>query len=151
MFLFPLLKCSLLHPGSFLITSQQEENTAVFFHCSLPLFLLPLRIKPIYSAFSHLWEFTTLRRNLESRRLPLLLLQRVGKGSFLFCPSISRPFLFIKQKSQIRFTATLPFSYPGSSLISQTNTFPEHSPAEFYSCSVLRDSAVSPWQPIKIL
>lgn len=77
-------------------------------------------MEPISLHFPHLWEFTTPRRNLKSRILSLLLLQRARKGGFLFCPSLSLPFLFIKQKSQIRFRAALPFSDPCSLLISQT-------------------------------
>lgn len=77
-------------------------------------------MEPIYLDFPHLWEFTSPRRNLKSRRLSFLLLQGASKGRFLLCPSFSLPFLFIKQKSQIRFIAALPFSAPRSLLISQT-------------------------------
>lgn len=114
---FFLLKCRLLAP--FMIP-QEEENVAISFHSSITLFPFPWSVEPVCLDFPHLWEFTSPRRNLKSRKLSFLLLQRASKGSFLLCPSFSLPFLFIKQKSQIRFIAALPFSDPHSLLISQT-------------------------------
>lgn len=131
--------------------SQEEENTAISFCSSVSPFLLPSSMQPISLDFPYPQKFTTPRRNLKSRRLPLLLLQRARKRSFLFCPSLSLPFPYTEEKPQIRFMAALPFSHPGSSLMSQLSTLPEHSSAEIYSCSMPTDSAALPWQPIKIL
>lgn len=100
--------------------SQEEENMAISFHFSLTLFPLPSSMEPVYLDFLHVWEFTNPRRNLKFRRLSFLLLQKARKGSFFFCPSFSLTFLFIKQKSQMRFSAALPFSDPHSLLVSQT-------------------------------
>lgn len=134
--MFFLLKCGLLHPFYNLLRRRKRCHLLLFFNHPLP------------PSFKH---GTTPMRNWKSRRLPLLLPQKARKRSFLFCPSISLPFLFIKQKSQIRFMSALPFSYPGSSLISQPITLPEHSSADIYSCSMPTDSAALPWQPNKTL
>lgn len=114
-----LFKCRLLVLDPSII-SQEEENMAISFHSSLILVPLPSSMEPVYLDFLHVWQFTTSRKILKSRRLSFLLLQKVRKGSFLFCPSFSLPFLSIKQKSQMRFSAALPFSDSRSLLVSQT-------------------------------
>ena len=149
--MFFLWKYRLLHPGPFLWSLKKKKTlSSPSVLQSSYSFFLPA-CNQISLDFSHPQKFTTPRRNLKSRRLPLLLLQRARKRSFLFCPSLSLPFSYTEEKPQIRFMAALPFSYPGSSLMSQPSTLPEHSSAEIYSCFMPTDSAALPWQPIKIL